>query len=180
MNKQARVTPINRLRERVLRWTNDSEYGQRFARWTGKTAAGLQLRLTIKSAQNIPWTPLKRPLSEATVALVATGGIHLCSDQPFDLASDASFRVIPRTALNEDLCISHRRYDRRDAASDPNLIFPLERLLELEREGVIGRVADVHYGFGFINDPQKVIVQGRKVASLLAQAGVDLVVLVPA
>src|SRR5260370_3907489 len=167
MNKQARVTPINRLRERVLRWTNDSEYGQRFARWTGKTAAGLQLRLTIKSAQKIPWTPLKRPLSEAVVALVATGGIHLCSDQPFDLASDASFRVIPRTALNEDLCISHRRYDRRDAASDPNLIFPLERLLQLEREGVIRRVAHVRCGFGFINDPQKISGHRRMLRLLL-------------
>jgi hypothetical protein len=56
----------------------------------------------------------------------------------------------------------------------------LERLLELETEGVIGRVADVHYGFGFTHDPLDLLAPGHNVGSLLAQAGVHLVVLVPA
>jgi len=71
-------------------------------------------------------------------------------------------------------------YDHRYASRDLNLIFPLERLLELEAAGVIGRVADVHYGFGFVQDPRDLLPLGRQVGKLLAQVGVDLVILVPA
>lgn len=114
------------------------------------------------------------------MALVTTGGVHLCADQPFNIKSDASFRVIPRSATSDALCITHDRYDRRDAARDINLVFPLERLLELEQEGVIGHVADNHYGFGFTDDPLELIAPGRKIGALLKSAGVDLILLVPA
>jgi hypothetical protein len=63
---------------------------------------------------------------------------------------------------------------------DLNLIFPLERLLELETAGIVGRVADVNYGFGFVQNPRDLLVSGRQVGKLLAQVGVDLVILVPA
>lgn len=138
------------------------------------------MRLRIHSTEDIPWTPLHKPLSEATVALVTTGGVHVCVDQPFDIKSDASYREIPRSAANKDLCITHDHYDRRDAIRDLNLVFPLERLLELEREGVIKRAAGVHYSFGFTREPQELIDPGRQVGAKQAHAGVDLVVLVPA
>ena len=114
------------------------------------------------------------------MAVIAIGGVHLRSDAPFDLNKEASFRAIPRNASSADLCITHETYDRRDASRDLNLIFPLERLLELEAAGIIGRVADVHYGFGLVQDPRDLLPLGRQVGKLLAQAGVDLAVLVPA
>ncbi len=180
MNEHTQVTPTNRLREYLVRLANDTEWAQRLARWVGKAAGGLQFRLKVKSSDEIPWTPLKRPPAEATVAIVTTGGVHCCADTPFDLASDASFRAIPRTATSAELCITHEHYDRRDAARDLNLIFPLERLLALEAEGIVGRVADVHYGFGFTRDPHDLLLPGHKIGTLFAQARVDLVVLVPA
>ena len=54
--------------------------------------------------------------AEATVALVSSSGAHLHRDRPFDLYSDASFRVIPGGAAPDDLQLTHRGYDRRDAA----------------------------------------------------------------
>ncbi len=123
---------------------------------------------------------MHKPLAQLTVALVTTGGVHLCSDLPFKMASDNTFRLIPRSATSDQLCISHDHYDRRDAARDMNLVFPLEGLLELEQESVIGHVADVHYGFGFVKDPLELIEPGRKVGSMLKEAGVDLALLVPA
>ena len=169
-----------RIREALVRWTNDSPFGQRVLYWFGKTVGRLQLRLLLKPTGDIPWTPLKKPLSEATVALVTTSGVHLCTDKPFDIDTDSSYRTIPRTATREELCITHGNYDQRDAARDLNLIFPLQRLLELEQEGIIGHVADVHYGFGFTRDPRMLIAPGREVGKQLAQAGVDLALLVPA
>jgi D-proline reductase (dithiol) PrdB len=174
------ITPANRLRELLVQWANDSERGQAVARWIGKTTGTLQFWLMRTSFQTIPWTPLRRPMNEATVALVTTGGIHLHADPPFDLKTDASFRVIPRTATAADLRLTHEKYDRRDATRDVNLVFPLERLLELEAEGIVGRVADLHYGFGFTRNPGKLLAPAREVGRRLAKAQVDLALLVPA
>ncbi len=182
MNKEkdTRVTPSNPFREWAMRTSNDTAWGARLTRWIGKVLGGLQLRWKVRTPTGIPWTPLKRPLAEATVALVSTGGVHCCSDKPFVLKSDATFRAIPRTATSADLCITHEHYDRRDAARDLNLIFPLQRLLELEADGIVGRVAETHYAFGFTDNPHDLLLPGRKIGTMLAQANVDLVLLVPA
>jgi len=56
----------------------------------------------------------------------------------------------------------------------------LERLRELEAEGVIGQVADEHFGFGFCRSAKALLAPGREVARRLAHAHIDLVLLVPA
>ena len=46
----------------------------------------------------IPWTPVTKPLSQSVVALVTTAGVHLKSQEPFDMEDpdgDPSFRAIP-------------------------------------------------------------------------------------
>ena len=57
---------------------------------------------------------------------------------------------------------------------------PLQRLRELEGEGVVGRVAEEHYGFGLAPDPEPLLVSAREVARRLREAQVDLALLVPA
>jgi D-proline reductase (dithiol) PrdB len=171
-------TPINPLTERILRWISGSGSGHALGHWLSKLIALPQLgRLT---ASEIPWTPLSCPISEATVAIVTTSGVHLTADKPFLLNSDSSFRVIPRDAKAADLTITHQAYDRTDALRDINLVFPLERLRELKAEGVIGQVADEHFGFGFCRSAKALLAPGREVARRLADAHVDLVLLVPA
>jgi D-proline reductase (dithiol) PrdB len=144
----------------------------------GRAAALPQLRR--RALQDIPWTPLRRPVAEATVALVSTAGVHLATDPPFDIRGDGSFRVIPRDAVPGDLVLTHPAYDRRDAQRDLNLVLPLERLRELESEGVIGRVARDHYGFGLSPDDHALTEPGREMACRLTQEQVDLALLVPA
>jgi hypothetical protein len=41
--------------------------------------------LTFPAQVNVesPWTPLRRPLSQARVALVTTAGLHLRGDRPY-------------------------------------------------------------------------------------------------
>ena len=51
-------------------------------------------------------SPAKRWYSKADTLYI---------DEPFDLKTDASFRAIPRSASNADLCITHEHYDHRDA-----------------------------------------------------------------
>ena len=44
--------------------------------------------IELESPRDIPWTPLSRPLSDCTVALISSGGIALKTDRPFDQDSE--------------------------------------------------------------------------------------------
>jgi D-proline reductase (dithiol) PrdB len=177
-NTSPRRTPIGASHERLVRAIGDNERGLAFGRWLSRLIAIPQLRPL--AAGDIPWHPLGRPISEATVAVVTTGGVHLRQDKPFNLKGDDSYRVIPRDASADDLAISHQAYDRTDALSDMNLVFPLERVRELAAEGVIGRAADEHFGFGLSGSAKGIPRQGTAVGRRLAKADVDLALLVPA
>ena len=171
-------TPVNPVTEAALRLVSGTGRGRALGHWLSRTIALPQLRRLTSDA--IPWTPLRRPLPEATVALVSTAGVHLRDDRPFRLASDPTFRVIPRTAQAGDLAISHRAYDRTDALRDINLVFPLPRLRELAAEGAIGRVAERHYGFGLVGKAAELVAPGRELGRLLQRDRVDLALFVPA
>lgn len=171
-------TRAGRFNEVWARWFSNTELGGRFAHWLSKTIALPQLRRL--TSKEIPWAPLRKPLSESTVVLLTTGGVHLRSDKPFNLNSDSTFRVIPRNARPGELAISHQAYDRTDALKDINLVFPIERLRELEAEHVIGRLADENYGFGLEGNAKKLMPSIKEVARRISGAGVDLALLVPA
>ena len=79
--------------------------------------------------------------------------------------------------------ITHDYYDHTDADRDINIVFPIERLREFEREGIIGQLADTHYGFmGHIRGPHSETLARKSspgVARRLKAAGVDAVLLAP-
>ncbi|MBI2305437.1 MAG: hypothetical protein HYU86_11925 [Chloroflexi bacterium] len=126
-----------------------------------------------------PWSPLGKPLSQCRLALITTGGLHLKDQEPFNVEGDWSFRPIAKDTPKEQFRIAHIRYDTKGVLEDVNCIFPLDRLKELAEEGVIGHVADVHYGFmGYIPKPEGLLQDTvPQVASLLREAGVDAVLI---
>ncbi len=135
-------------------------------------------------SEEVPWTPYKGSPSQQTLALVTSGGLYLKGTQPpFDTASihgDPSFREIPKTARQEDFGIAHAHFDHSLAERDINVIFPLQRLIELERDNLIGRVAQMHYSFSYVNDAVSLITDS--VPTLLRKLKtdkVDLLLLVP-
>ena len=81
----------------------------------------------------VPWTPLRRPLSEATVALVSTAGLSMLADPPFDAEGerqnpwwgDPSYRVIPRTATEADIVASHLHIETGYIQQDLDVALPL-------------------------------------------------------
>jgi len=75
---------------------------------------------------------------------------------------------------------AHQAYDKTDALRDINLVFPIERLRELEAERVIGRLGDVHYGFGLMGSAKRLMPAIKDVARRIKESGVDLALLVPA
>lgn len=134
----------------------------------------------------IPWSPPRIPLPEASIALVTSAGVHLKGDQPFDMENpegDASFRVIPRDTALRDLTITHDYYDHRAADRDVNCVFPLERLRELAAAGRIGRVAARHIGtMGHIlgTEERRLVTEtAPAIAGLLVDDRVDYVLAAP-
>jgi D-proline reductase (dithiol) PrdB len=171
-------TSIGWLKECSARWISGSPLGTAFGHWASKAIALPQLRRL--AGGGIPWTPLRESLTDITVALVSTGGVHLRTDRPFNLNSDSTFRIIPKDAQPGDLAISHQAYDRTDAIRDINLVFPIERLRELEAERVIGRLDEDHYGFGLMGSARRLMPAIKTVARRISESGVDLALLVPA
>lgn len=141
-------------------------------------------RYPLVVSTDVPWTPYTGTPARQTMALITSGGLYLKDSQPpFETTSihgDPSFREIPKTARQEDFGIAHAHYDHSLAEQDINVIFPLERLIELEREGVIGRVAETHYSFSYVNDIVTLITESvPQLLQKLKAAAVDILLLVP-
>lgn len=134
----------------------------------------------------VPFVEATKPLRLSRIALVTSSGLYRRGDRPFDLSNprgDPSFRVIPRGSKPADLAVSiiSANWDRSGLAMDLNVVFPLERLAELEERGIIGAVADEHYAFmGSIFDIEPVIATSApEVGRRLKAAAVDAALLVP-
>ena len=110
---------------------------------------------------------------------VISYGVSSLSFDMHDRDGDPTFRVIDVSLPISDLIITHDYYDHADADRDINIVFPIERLWELESEGVIGEVARFHYGFmGHVkNQNAQVLVKesAPEVAQRLNSDGVDVV-----
>jgi len=144
-----------------------------------------QLLQTAERAPRFDTTPWATgpALARRRVALVTTAGLHRREDRPFAAGSGANeYRVIPRDTPTAELAMSHIsvNYDRTGFRSDPNVVFPLARLIELQEEGVIGSVGDYHYSFmGAPFPPTSFEAKARELAGLLRRDGVDAVLLTP-
>ena len=128
-----------------------------------------------------PWQPLRRPLAVSRLGLIASGGIYRTGQVAFHYKDDTSFRVIPTGVDIADLRATHFAYDLTDARQDPNVVFPLETLRGLVREGVLGALAAHAYTFmGGIYSARRVQEElAPQLTERLLAAQVDAVLLVP-
>lgn len=133
-----------------------------------------------------PWTPLIKKLKDSRIALVTTAGVHLRSQSPYDMEDkegDPTFREIPAGTRADDLMVTHNYYDHRDADQDINVVFPIERLKELESEKMIGGIAPRHFSFmgHILGHHVETLIHrtGPEVAKMLKADGLDAVFLTP-
>jgi D-proline reductase (dithiol) PrdB len=157
---------------------------------SGITKRMIKNWIGMEKPRPIPWTPLSKPLSECSVTLLSSAGIALKSDRPFDQEGerqnpwwgDPSYRILPKTATQDEVRMYHMHIDPSFAEQDLNCLFPLERLQEMEDSRRIGRMGTRHYSImGYILDPQVLLCQ--TVPALIRDLKEDLadvVVLVPA
>ena len=154
---------------------------------------GAWIRSTIPSEDyqgDIPWTPLTKPISQVTLALVTSAGISLKSDPPFDMErekteptwGDATYRLLPKGTNSADIDVNHLHINTEYILTDLNVMLPLDRIEELTEEGVIGDLAPTAYSFygfqwenfEFLNTAIAPMIDNMK------QEGVDAALLTPA
>ncbi len=128
-------------------------------------------------------TPFVTPkaLGDAKVAIVTTAAIHRVGDEGYT-AGDTGFRVIERD--ERELRLGHwsPNFDRTGFAADLDVVFPIDRLEELEASGSIGAVAPRHFAFAGNQDDSVTRVRidsGPAAARMLRDDGVDVVLLTP-
>ncbi len=103
----------------------------------------------------IPWTPMTKPLNRTTLTLVTSAGISLKTDPPFDMErekreaiwGDRSYRSIPRGTAEKDIDVNHLHINTSYIQQDVNVMLPLARTAEFEKEKIIGRLAPTAYSF---------------------------------
>ncbi len=108
-----------------------------------------------------PFTPARRALPMLNLALISSAGAYIDGTSAFDTNSangDLSFKEIPIEVEASDLRFAARGYDSTAVQSDANAQLPVERLLEFEKNGIIGQLNPVFWSFcGFIPDASGVV-----------------------
>jgi len=138
----------------------------------------------------IPWTPMSKPLNRTTLSLVTSAGISLRTDPPFDMErekreviwGDRSYRSIPRGTSEKEIDVNHLHINTAYIKQDINVMLPLARMAEFEKEGVIGRLAPTAYSFyGFQWENTEFLKEAiAPISRKMKLEGVGAVLLTPA
>jgi len=127
-------------------------------------------------------TPFATPpqLAEATVAIVTTAALQRPGDESWTV-EDTEFREFGAAERNLIVGNVSMNFDRLGAAADVNVVYPIDRLHELEVDRVIGRVAPRHLSFnGTVPELTTLLLDtGPRAAKVLQADGTDVVLLVP-
>ena len=113
--------------------------------------------------------------------MAASGGVYAIGQVAFHYKDDASFREIPADVDTKELRATHFAYDLSDARTDPNVVFPIDTLRRLVREGFLGGLASRLYTFmGGIYSSRRVSEDlAPRLTARFLEDGVDAVLLVP-
>ncbi len=95
---------------------------------------------------------------------------------------DPTHREIPRDATEADINVNHLHIKTDYIKEDMNVILPVRRFAEFEKEGIIGKLAPTCYSYyGFQMDANVLLEQTMpKVSSRMREEEVEAVLLTPA
>lgn len=163
------------------------DWRQRYDAWKQTAAAGSDKLDDYPYVRNrrAPFRPARRALPMLNLALISSAGAYIDGTAPFEInapSGDLSFREIPIEVAATDLRFAVRGYDGSAVAQDVNAQLPIERLLEFEKNGIIGQLNPVFWSFcGFI--PNAMGVANELAAKLVERTRryeVQAALLVPA
>jgi hypothetical protein len=135
---------------------------------------------------DVPFTPLKKPLAESRITLISTGEIAIrfdpdTEDDPMEETQIGNIYSIP-SAIDPDRLYSHSySYDRfATTLDDLNSFFPVTRLHEAVESGRLGSMAArLHSGHYTYSQRKTLERDAPEVLKRCREDGVDIAVLVP-
>jgi D-proline reductase (dithiol) PrdB len=89
---------------------------------------------------------LQRALPMLNLGLITSAGAYIDGTDPFDLNSkdgDANYREFPIEVEAEDFLYAAKGFDAAAVREDRNVQIPIDRLMEYEANGVIGKLNNV-------------------------------------
>lgn len=135
--------------------------------------------------ESSPFIPFKKPLEESCISLIASSGIFRDDQEPFETygwpVNEVGIRLIPNDTDVKRLKLYYNYYDHRDAVKDINCVFPLERLQEFVKEGVIGKLAPSVISLGMGRTYKRSLIFKTlvpKVTEILHEQGVHGVIVI--
>lgn len=170
-----------------------SAYAERYAEWIARARPFFAERNTREAFvgypylvnDDAPFTPLGKPLAEAIIFPITSGGLYLPASQPpFDEPNpegDHSYRVLPTRLSQAELDVKHGHYDPAEALKDYNSVFPIDRLRELADAGRFAGLTPQGISFmGYITDAGTFAAgTAREIAGAVRAAGADAAFLTP-
>jgi D-proline reductase (dithiol) PrdB len=87
-------------------------------------------------------TPLGKPLAEATVGLIVTSGAYYPEQMRLGERNDLSYRLLSRHRELGEILFAHKTPIRQFGLADPNVAYPRDTMVDLERDGVFARYAE--------------------------------------
>lgn len=134
---------------------------------------------------DVPFTPLPKPLAECTVTLVSTSDVALKADRGKNEQSHNSITgnvySLPASTPADDLYSMQEHYDvNATHLDDVNSYFPITRLQEAAKAGRIGAVANrVHGVYTSYSHRKTLEVDGPEMLGRCREDGVDVAVMTP-
>jgi len=98
------------------------------------------------------------------------------------LWGDRSFRMIPRGTTEKEIEVNHLHINTTYINQDINVILPLTRMAEFDKEGVIGHLASSSYSFyGFQWQSTQFLSEAiEPISKKMRLEGVEAVFMTPA
>lgn len=126
-------------------------------------------------------TALRKPVAASTIGVLTSCGVRHPDQSPLGATNDLTYRLVDRAWALADLVFDHETPVRVWADEDLNVAYPRDRLLELEAEGAIGRLAPRAVSIvGSITRSTELMQETvPKIKQEFDALGVDLVLLLP-
>jgi len=110
----------------------------------------------IKERQkNTSWTPFEEKLIESKIALISVCGAYLKSGDAFTKETDdQNYNYLP-IDINfdrKDLAFTALDWETSEAEKDINVVLPIDRLVLMQKEGLIGKINENMFSFSGAND----------------------------
>lgn len=110
----------------------------------------VETELPLPKFDRVDWAPPLEDLSQATLVLATEGGLTPQGNpDKIEMSMATKFGCYELAGVETldpaRFTVAHGGFDNSAARQDPNRILPLDAVRELEKEKVIGRVAEVFY-----------------------------------